>query len=79
MNNSSEEKLIHQLTYIGSDGDNYFTDSPPEDVMDNVLDDKERQINTEDEQSHKPKYQYCEELVSWLQFNARVLNEARPQ
>lgn len=78
MNNSSEEKLIHQLTYIGSDGDNYFTDSPPEDVMDNVLDDKERQINTEDEQeSHKPKYQYCEELVSWLQFNARVLNEAR--
>lgn len=23
------------------------------------------------------EYQYCEELISWLQFNARVINEAR--
>ena len=76
MNNSSEEKLMRQLTYIGSGDDNYFTESAPEDVIEDVLDNKERY--TEDEQkSHKPKYQYCEELVSWLQFNARVLNEAR--
>ena len=43
------------------------------DLIEQFVDEKNTNHDTED----KPKYQYSEELVSWLQFNSRVLNEAR--
>lgn len=67
-----EQKLIHQSSSIEIDKKNDLNNDFADTCNDDVLEEKTIKSCNE-----KPRYPYCEELVSWLQFNARVINEAR--